>query len=106
MAARAVLTTRNMATEDCGTAGLDCAHHLQLPKAQVTAVGMPPRGAVIAEYIRDLQDLPVHRGWPLPRRRLRLGADRGQPVERAHDLADDVGCNLCIARGRIELGVP
>jgi hypothetical protein len=36
-------------------AALDSAHHLELEKAHVTAVGVAPRGAVVAEDVRDFQ---------------------------------------------------
>ncbi len=58
--ARAVLAPLNVATKRCRAAGLDGAHHLQLAKAHVTAVGITPRGAVIAKDIRDLQRRTAH----------------------------------------------
>jgi hypothetical protein len=43
-------------------AALDGAHHLELVQADVTAVGMTPRGPVVAEDIRDLQSWTGHFG--------------------------------------------
>ena len=56
--ARAVLAARDMAAECRGPAALDRTHHLHLLEADVTAVGITPRSAVIAEDIRDLQVRP------------------------------------------------
>jgi len=47
-----------MTAERRCAAPLDGAHHFQLREADVTAVGMTPSGAVIAENIRDLQLWP------------------------------------------------
>jgi hypothetical protein len=44
-----------VAAESRRAAALDGAHHLQLAEADVTAVGLTPRGAVVAEDIRNLQ---------------------------------------------------
>ena len=55
VAAGLVLTTRNMPAERCGAAALDRAHHFELVKADVTAVGATPSRPVVAEDIRDLQ---------------------------------------------------
>src|SRR5215510_16130209 len=50
-----VLATRNMAAERGRAAALDRRHYLQLVEAHVSAVGLTPSGAVVAENIRDLQ---------------------------------------------------
>jgi hypothetical protein len=51
----AVLAARDVSAEGRRAAALDGAHHLELEQADVTAVGMTPRGPVVAEDIRDLQ---------------------------------------------------
>ena len=58
----AVLTARDVSAEGRGAAVLDGAHHLELEQADVTAVGMTPRGPVVAEDIRDLQSWTDHFG--------------------------------------------
>ena len=60
VAAHGVLTARNMPAEGRRAAALDRAHHLQLPKAHVAAVGLTPSGTVVAEDIRDLQTWTGH----------------------------------------------
>jgi hypothetical protein len=49
-----------MAAERRRAAALDCTHHLQLAEAQVTAVGVTPSGAVMAEDIRNLESGSRH----------------------------------------------
>src|ERR1700758_5219429 len=49
-----VLAARDMAAERRRAAALDCAHHLQLVEADVSAVGLTPSGTMVAEDIRDL----------------------------------------------------
>ena len=44
-------------------ATLDGAHHLELAWAHVTAVGVTPSRAMIAENIRDLQSWSSHGRW-------------------------------------------
>jgi hypothetical protein len=44
-----------VAAESRGAAALDGGHHFQLAKADVTRVGVTPRGPVVAEDIRDLE---------------------------------------------------
>src|SRR5712672_2235112 len=56
----AVLAARDVSAEGCRTAVLDGAHHLELEQADVTAVGMTPRGPVVAENVRDLQSWTGH----------------------------------------------
>jgi hypothetical protein len=43
-----------MPAERCCAAVLNCAHHLQLAEAHMTAVGVTPSGAMVAEDVRDL----------------------------------------------------
>jgi hypothetical protein len=45
----------------------------------VTAVGLAPRGTVLAEDVRELQNRPSHRPMALSRRRL-PGVSRRLPV--------------------------
>ena len=58
----AVLAAGDVSAEGRGAAALDGAHHLELEQADVTAVGMTPRGPVVAEDIRDLQSWTGHVG--------------------------------------------
>ena len=58
----AVLAAGDMPAEGGRAAVLDGAHHLELEQAHVTAVGMPPRGPVVAEDVRDLQSWTGHVG--------------------------------------------
>jgi hypothetical protein len=104
VAAGLVLATRDMPAESRGAAALDGAHHLQLVEADVTAIGLAPSRPVVAEDIRDLQRWPAHRSGVLRWRRLLLG--QGQMVERTGDRAQQVGGDLSIAGGRIELRMP
>src|ERR1700746_4118496 len=57
-----VLAARDMTAERRRAATLDCAHHLQLVEADVSAVGFTPSGTVVAEDIRDLQSWAAHVG--------------------------------------------
>ena len=59
---RAVLTAFDMPAQRRRSAALDCAHHLQLVEADVSAVGFTPSGTVVAVDIRDLQNWPAHVG--------------------------------------------
>ena len=74
MAARRVLAARDVAAERRRAAALDGAHHLQLVEARMAAVGLAPRGTVLAEDVRELQNRPNH-----GRRRYRAG---GFPASR------------------------
>jgi hypothetical protein len=69
----------------------------------MAAIGVTPSGAVIAEYIRDLQHWPGHDGelgrLPLLPRPLFLAA------ERARNARDPAGGDAGVARRRIELVV-
>src|SRR5258708_34862286 len=58
------LAARDVSAEGRRAAALDGAHHLELEQADVTAVGMTPRGPVVAEDVRDLQSWTGH-GDPL-----------------------------------------
>ena len=72
----------------------------------MAAVGITPSGAVVAEDIRDLQSRSGHRARLCARLVLRLlRHQRRQPVERAHHLADNVGCHLRVAGGGVQLRV-
>ena len=70
----------------------------------MAGVGLAPCRAMVAEDIRDLQRRARH-----PRRasgrRLVPGDLPNEPIERAHDVADDLGRNLGVARSRIQLDV-
>jgi hypothetical protein len=100
VAAGIVLATRHMPAESRRAAALDRAHHLQLAEADVAAVGVTPRRPVAAEDIRDLQQWPGHGRRALRRRPI---LRQGQTIERAGDSSQQVGGNLGIARGRVEL---
>jgi hypothetical protein len=68
----------------------------------MAGVGLAPRRSAVTEDIRDFQNRPPHEGWGLCGR---LGASRlqrGQAIQRAHDVPDDVGGNARVKRGRIE----
>jgi hypothetical protein len=56
----AILAARDVSAERRRAAALDGAHHLELVQADVTAVGMTPRGPVVAEDVRDLQSWTGH----------------------------------------------
>src|SRR5712691_8130620 len=56
----AVLATRDVSSDGRRAAALDRAHHLELEQADVTAVGKTPRGPVVAEDVRDLQNGTGH----------------------------------------------
>ena len=56
----AVLAARDVSTQRRRAAVLDGAHHFELEQAHVTAVGMTPRGPVVAEDVRDLQSWTGH----------------------------------------------
>jgi hypothetical protein len=62
-----VLAARDVSAQRRRAAALDGAHHLELEQADVTAVGLTPRGPVVAEDVRDLQSWTGHVG-PLRRR--------------------------------------
>src|SRR5690242_8952970 len=90
-----VLAAGDMAAERRRAAALDCAHHLQLVEADVSAVGFTPSGTVVAEDIRDLQS------WP-PHRRRRLGRRFGlmplpRPLENCAQGTDQTAIAQCAA---------
>src|ERR1700746_1690192 len=62
MAARRVLAACDVAAERRRAAAFDCTHHLELVEAHMAAVGLTPRGTVIAEDVRDLQSWSNHDG--------------------------------------------
>jgi len=62
VAARFILTARNVAAEGRRAAALDRAHRLELAEAHMAAVGATPSGPVIAEDVRDLQSWTGHGG--------------------------------------------
>ena len=69
MAARVVLTAFNVSAERRRAAALDRAHHLHLVEADMTAIGITPRGPVITEDVRDFQQ------WPGTQSVYAIGAD-------------------------------
>src|SRR5712675_40691 len=70
----------------------------------MTAVGMTPRGPVVAEDVRDLQSWTGH-GGPLRWWLVLLRHQWREPVQRAHDLTDDAGGHMGVARCGVELGM-
>ena len=86
-------------------AALDGAHHLELVKAHAAAVGIAPCGPVAAEDVRDLQTWPGHADALRRRSGYSLWNEPREPVQRAHDFANDVGRHLGVARRRVQLGV-
>src|SRR3974377_2545671 len=89
-----------MAAERCRSAVLDGAHHFELPKADMAAITRTPCGAGAAEDVRDLKQWPGHGGRLFGLAVFR--AQRREPIERAHDLADDVRRHLRITRRRFQ----
>src|SRR6202166_1469932 len=77
----AVLAARDVSAERRRAATFDGAHHFELEQAHVTAVGMTPRGPVVAEDVRDLQSWTGHVG-PLGWRLGLLRHQRREPVQR------------------------
>ena len=121
MAALVVLAARDMPAERCRAAVLDRQYHLEMAEADMAGVGLAPRRAMAAEDIRNLQPWACQQrrasGWRLdlglvvsllPGRifgLVRLGPQRHEAVERAHDLADRVGGDAGIERRRLEFGM-
>ena len=60
MGARRVLAACDVAAERRCAAVFDGTHHLQLVEAHMAAVGLTPRGTVIAEDVRNLQSWSNH----------------------------------------------
>jgi hypothetical protein len=71
----------------------------------MAGVGATPRGPVVAEDVRDLQNRTAHDRRPLCRRLGPLGCQRRETIERARDGTDHVGGHLRVERGRIDLGM-
>ena len=75
----------------------------------MTAIGITPRGPVIAEDVRDFQQWPGHAiGLCCWRRRAALSrplAGAAQLFERALDCRDPACCDPRVARRRIQLVV-
>src|SRR4029077_6355748 len=101
----AFFAARDMPAEGRRAAALDRRHYLQLAEAHVAGVGLAPRRSVVAADIRDLQRTPHYRRG-LCGRLVTSGLQRGQAIQRAHDVPDGVGGDARVERGRIELGVP
>jgi hypothetical protein len=72
----------------------------------VAGVGLAPCRSVVTEDIRDLQNSPPHDRQRLCGRLVASGLQRGQTIQRAHDVADGVGGDARVERGGVELGVP
>jgi hypothetical protein len=94
-----------MTAERRRAAALDRTHHLQLAKAHVAAVGITPRGPVIAENVRDFQSWAGHVSPLRWRLVLLLRHQWREPVQRAYHITDDVGGHLGVARRGVELGM-
>ena len=60
IAARRVLAACDVAAERRRAAGLDRSHRLQLVEGRMAAVGLAPRGTVLAEDVRELQNGSNH----------------------------------------------
>ena len=70
----------------------------------MTAIGVTPSGAVVAEDIRDLQGWATHEGPALCRGLLRRPLLRQRQVlERASHRAQHVGGDVGIAGGGVQL---
>src|ERR1700723_4563202 len=97
---QAALAAHDRAAESRRAAALDRRHHLQLAETDMTGIGLPPCRAMVAEDIRDLQGGTSHDRRGLCRR-LVLRYQQSEPIPRAHDRADHVGCYLRVERGGI-----
>jgi hypothetical protein len=71
----------------------------------VTTVGVTPSRPVVAEDIRDLQNRTRHSAGYAGGASIPFGVSGGEAIQRAHDLADDVGGDLGVARRRLKMGV-
>src|ERR1700689_4619722 len=87
----ALLATCDMAAERRRATTLDRRHHLELAEAHMAGIGLAPRRTMAAEDIRDLQRRTRHEGRASGGR-LALVARPDKTIERARDLADDLGC--------------
>jgi len=94
---RAVLAARNMAAKGRRAAALDRRHDLELVEAHMAGVGLPPRRAVVAEDIRNLQSRAAHVSRASGGRPHLLEVDR-DTLERAHHLLDRLGGDPRIER--------
>ena len=103
--AGAVLAARDVSAEGRRAATFDGAHHFELEQVHVTAVGMTPRGPVVAEDVRDLQSWTGHVDPLRCRLVVFLRHQWREPVQRALDLTDDAGGHLGVARCGVELGM-
>ena len=76
----------------------------------MAGVGSPPRRAMAAEDIRDLQRRARHArralGGRLVLGLVLIGHQRSEAIQRAHDLADRVGGDVGVERRRIKFGMP
>ena len=99
----AVLAARDMAAEGCRAAALDRRHHLELVEADMAGMGLTPCRTMAAEDIRNLQSRARH-----------ARASAGRPdlfklerkmLQRAHNLADRLGGDVSIERGRLKVRV-
>src|ERR1700747_869544 len=93
-----------MAAQRRRTAALDCRHHLQLVEADMAGMGLTPCRTMAAEDIRDLQSRARHK------RRASVGRPdlfelERKMLQRARDLADRLGGDVSIERGRLKLRV-
>jgi hypothetical protein len=108
VAARAVLTARNVPAERSGAAALDRAHHLQLMKAHMTCIGATPGRSEVAENIRNLlsrtrqESRRLCRCLVLASLALHLVRDR-QPIERTVDSRDQARGDARVARRHLQL---
>jgi len=70
--------------------------------AHVSAVGLKPSGAEVAEDVRDFQSGALHeRARLLPG--ILVGSYRREAIERALDATDYLGRNGDVDRGRLQL---
>jgi hypothetical protein len=92
-----------MPAERRGAAALDRYHDLELTEAHMAGVGLPPRRAMAAEDIRDLQRRARHERrasggrlvlGPILLGLILLGHQRSKTIQRARHLAERVGGDL------------
>ena len=102
----AVLTGFDMTTQCSGAAVFDRRHDPELLQAQMACMGPPPRGAVGAKDVSDLQRGPGH-----VTRALRQTASQRlvlkllQCLERADGVADRLGGDMRILGGGRQPGM-
>jgi len=102
---RAVLTAGYVAAERRRAAALDCRHHLELIKADVTCIGRAPRRAMVTEDIRDFQTCPCQRGlWRAFLTLFTFGL--AKIVQRTLHCRDHAGSTVGIPRRGGQFGVP